>query len=122
MTAFRSLSVVIPVYNEHESLDALMGELTPVLDGLDLRSEIVFVDDGSTDGSRDVLQRLADQDARVRVVFLRRNFGKGAALMAGFRTVTGDVVITMDADLQDDPSEIPALVADLEAGADLVSG
>ncbi len=122
MSAFRFLSVVIPVYNEHESLDALMDELTPVLDGLDLASEVVFVDDGSSDGSVGVLNRLAEADPRVTVVVLRRNFGKGAALMAGFRHVTGDVVVTMDADLQDDPGEIPALIADLEGGADLVSG
>ncbi len=122
MSTFRSLSVVVPVYNEHESLDVLMEELVPVLDGLGLTAQIIFVDDGSSDGSLGVLNRLAEADPRVTVVVLRRNFGKGAALMAGFRQVTGDVVITMDADLQDDPAEIPALVADLEAGADLVSG
>lgn len=122
MSTFRSLSVVVPVYNEHESLDVLMEELVPVLDGLGLAAQIIFVDDGSSDGSLGVLNRLAEADPRVTVVVLRRNFGKGAALMAGFRQVTGDVVITMDADLQDDPAEIPALVADLEAGADLVSG
>ncbi len=122
MTDFRSLSVVIPVFNEHESLDPLMAELVPVLDALDMETEIVFVDDGSTDGSARLLTRIADDDPRVRVVILRRNFGKGAALMAGFRQVSGEVVITMDADLQDDPAEIPGLIADLAAGADLVSG
>ncbi len=122
VSGFRSVSIVIPVYNEHESLDVLMGELVPVLDALELDSEIVFVDDGSSDGSAAVLARIAGEDDRVRVVVLRRNFGKGAALMAGFRTASGDVVITMDADLQDDPAEIPGLIADLEAGADLVSG
>lgn len=122
VTDFRSLSVVIPVFNEHESLVPLMSELVPVLDALDMETEIVFVDDGSTDGSARLLTRIADDDPRVRVVILRRNFGKGAALMAGFRQVSGEVVITMDADLQDDPAEIPGLIADLAAGADLVSG
>lgn len=116
-----SVSVVIPVFNERDSLRPLLDELTSVLDGLELRSEVVFVDDGSTDGSREMLGQLA-ADARVRVVVLRRNFGKGAALMAGFRHATGDVVVTMDADLQDDPAEIPGMLAELAAGADLVSG
>ena len=115
-----SLTVVIPVYNEHESLRPLMDELGTVLDGLAIPSDVVFVDDGSTDGSREVLAELA-ADPRVRVIQQRRNFGKGAALMAGFRHATGDAVITMDADLQDDPAEIPGILADLEE-VDLVSG
>lgn len=116
------VSVVIPVFNERESLGPLMAELDPVLVALDRPAEVVFVDDGSGDGSRDELMRIAAHDPRVRVVLLRRNFGKGAALMAGFRAAHGDAVVTMDADLQDDPAEIPAMLAELAAGADLVSG
>ncbi len=122
MAALDSISVVIPVFDERESLRPLVAELLPVLRSLGLRAEVVFVDDGSRDGSGDVLADLAAAEAQVRVVSLRRNFGKGAALMAGFRHATGDAVVTMDADLQDDPAEIPAMVAALQEGADLVSG
>lgn len=121
VSTVQSLSVVIPVYNEHESLLPLWDELRAVLDGIGIPSDVVFVDDGSTDGSRGVLEELA-ADPRVTVIEQRRNFGKGAALMAGFRHASGDAVVTMDADLQDDPAEIPGMIADLEAGADLVSG
>jgi glycosyltransferase involved in cell wall biosynthesis len=116
------VSVVIPVYNEKESLRPLAAEVLPILRALGRRAEVVFVDDGSTDGSTAVLEELAAQEAEVRVVILRRNFGKGAALMAGFRHAEGDAVVTMDADLQDDPAEIPRMLGALEAGADLVSG
>lgn len=122
MAALDSISVVIPVFDERESLRPLLAELLPVLRSLDRRTEVVFVDDGSRDGSGDLLEELAGAEAEVRVVRLRTNFGKGAALMAGFRYATGDAVVTMDADLQDDPAEIPAMVGALEAGADLVSG
>jgi len=122
VAALDSISVVIPVFDERESLRPLVAELLPVLRSLGLRAEVVFVDDGSRDGSGDVLADLAAAEAQVRVVSLRRNFGKGAALMAGFRHATGDAVVTMDADLQDDPAEIPAMVAALQEGADLVSG
>lgn len=121
VSAIKSLSVVIPVYNEHESLHPLMQELNVVLDAIPQTAEVVFVDDGSTDGSRVILEELAEQP-RVRVVQQRRNFGKGAALMAGFRHATGDAVITMDADLQDDPAEIPRMIELLEQGTDLVAG
>jgi glycosyltransferase involved in cell wall biosynthesis len=122
MSALTSVSVVIPVYEERESLRPLLDELLPVTRSLGRTVEIVFVDDGSRDGSAEVLADLASSIAEVRVVRLRRNFGKGAALMAGFRHATGDAVVTMDADLQDDPAEIPAMVRALEEGADLVSG
>ena len=117
-----SVSLVIPVYNERESLRPLLDEVLPVVRALGRRAEVVFVDDGSTDGSTLLLEQLALDEPEVRVVVLRRNFGKGAALMAGFRHATGDMVVTMDADLQDDPCEIPAMLAALEDGADLVSG
>lgn len=117
----RSLTVVIPVYNEVDSLHPLTEELLGVLETVPMRCDIVFVDDGSTDGSRAVLEEIA-KDPHIRVIQQRGNFGKGAALMAGFRHASGDAVVTMDADLQDDPAEIPAMLADLEDGADLVSG
>ena len=122
MVPLTSISVVIPVFNERESLRPLAEELLPVVRSLGRTAEVIFVDDGSQDGSFAALEELAATEADVRVVRLRRNFGKGAALMAGFRHARGDAVITMDADLQDDPSELPAMIAALEDGADLVSG
>ena len=122
MARLTSVSIVIPVYNERESLRPLMEELLPVTAKLGRPTQVVFVDDGSTDGSAEVLAELAAAHRPVRVVRLRRNFGKGAALMAGFRHATGDAVVTMDADLQDDPTEIPKLIDALESGADLISG
>ena len=122
MPTIPSISVVIPVFDEQESLRPLLDELLPVVRGLDRQAEVILVDDGSRDGSRDLILELAAAEPEVRGVFLRRNFGKGAALMAGFRHAGGAAVVTMDADLQDDPAEIPAMLAALEAGADLVSG
>jgi glycosyltransferase involved in cell wall biosynthesis len=116
------LSVVIPVYNEVESLPELHAELVRVLDDLGWGWEVVYVDDGSRDGSDRVLGELAARDPRVRGVSFRRNFGKAAALAAGFRLARGVWVATMDADLQDDPAELPRLIAALEGGHDLVTG
>jgi len=116
------VSVVIPVFDERESLRPLAAELLPALQALGRRYEVIFVDDGSRDGSTEVLADLAAAEPEVRVVRLRRNFGKGAALMAGFREARGDAVVTLDADLQDDPAEIGRMLAVLEDGADLVSG
>ncbi|MEQ8833791.1 MAG: glycosyltransferase family 2 protein [Miltoncostaeaceae bacterium] len=116
------ISVVIPVFNEERSVRPLVDELLATLDTLDRPGEILFVDDGSTDGTPAELSALADEHERVGVVTLRRNFGKATALMAGFREARGEVVITIDGDLQDDPTEIPTLLAELDAGADLVSG
>ena len=116
------VSVVIPVYNERESVRPLAQELLPVLRALGRRTEVLFVDDGSTDGTSEVLADLAAAEPEIAVVRLRRNFGKAAALMAGFREAQGDAIVTIDGDLQDDPAEIPRLLAELEAGADLVSG
>ena len=110
------------MFNERESIGPLIDELLPVLDGLGVPTEVVVVDDGSTDGTRAILEVLVDHHPSVRAVFLRRNFGKGAALMAGFREATSEVIVTIDGDLQDDPAEIPRLVAGIEEGADLVSG
>ena len=116
------ISVVVPLLDEERSLEALYQEITAALEPLDESFEVVFVDDGSTDGSMGVLTRLAEEETNVVVVHLRRNFGKAAALQAGFLEARGDVVVTMDADLQDDPAEIPALLAKLDEGFDLVSG
>jgi glycosyltransferase involved in cell wall biosynthesis len=117
------LSVVIPVYNEEESLPELYERLNEVTAELGWEYEYIFVDDGSTDRSIIVLRELREKDpGHVNVISFRRNYGKSAALETAFRAVDGDVVITMDADLQDDPREIPNLIARLDAGADLVSG
>jgi glycosyltransferase involved in cell wall biosynthesis len=117
------LSVVIPVYNEEESLPELYDRLNEVATATGWQYEYIFVDDGSTDRSVIVLRELREMDPwHVNVISFRRNYGKSAALETGFRAVDGDVVITMDADLQDDPGEIPNLVAKLNSGADLVSG
>ena len=116
------ISVVVPLLNEEHSLDELYAEIAGALQARDEEFEVVFVDDGSTDGSMAVLSRLHDEVSNVVVVHLRRNFGKAAALQAGFLEARGDVVVTIDADLQDDPAEIPQLLAKLDEGFDLVSG
>jgi glycosyltransferase involved in cell wall biosynthesis len=116
------LSIVVPLYNEEQSLDKLHQELVAALDPLGEDYEIVFVDDGSTDGSFGALTEIQSRASDVVVVHLRANFGKAAALKAGFLEARGDIVVTLDADLQDDPAEIPKLLAKLEEGFDLVSG
>jgi len=116
------ISVVVPLFNEEHSLDALYHEIAAVLDSQPEPYEVVFVDDGSTDGGMVALERLHAETTNVVVVHLRRNFGKAAALQAGFLEARGDVVVTMDADLQDDPAEMKRLVEHLESGYDLVSG
>jgi glycosyltransferase involved in cell wall biosynthesis len=116
------ISVVVPLYNEERSLEALYGELTRALEGRGDEWEVIFVDDGSTDGSLATLTRLHEAMPNVVVVHLRRNFGKAAALQAGFLEASGELVVTIDADLQDDPAEINQLLAKLDEGFDLVSG
>ena len=116
------ISVVVPLLNEERSLEALYREIADALEPLGHDYEVVFVDDGSTDASLAVLSRLHDETTNVVVIHLRRNFGKAAALQAGFVEARGDLVITIDADLQDDPAEIPKLLAKLDEGFDLVSG
>lgn len=116
------LSLVIPVFNEQESLARLVAEIDAVAKALpEWRYEILFVDDGSTDGSWDRIRELAADD-RVRGLRFRRNFGKAAALAAGFVQARGEIVFTLDADLQDDPAEIPQFLAAIQAGKDVVSG
>jgi len=116
------ISVVVPVYNEERSVALLFEELRSSLEGMAAEWEAVFVDDGSTDGTFAALTRLHAGAGNVRVVRLRRNFGKAAALAAGFAQAAGDVVVTIDGDLQDDPAKIPRLLAKLDEGFDLVSG
>jgi glycosyltransferase involved in cell wall biosynthesis len=116
------ISVVIPLLNEEQSLETLYREVSTALEQRGEPFEVVFVDDGSTDGSMNVLSRLHAETTNVVVVHLRRNFGKAAALQAGFNEARGDTVVTIDADLQDDPAEIPQLLAKLDEGFDLVSG
>ena len=116
------ISVVIPVFNEAEGLPSLFATLAAALDDLPHAVEIVFVDDGSRDGSADVLEAFAQQDRRVSVIRLRRNYGQTSAMMAGIQHSTGDVIIPMDADGQNEPRDIPLLLAKLDEGFDVVSG
>jgi len=116
------ISVVVPVHDEERTVALLYDELESALQPLDQPWEVVFVDDGSADGSFAALTRLHNAQDNVRVVRLRKNFGKATALTAGFAHAEGDVVVTIDADLQDDPAEIPRLLAKLDEGFDLVSG
>jgi glycosyltransferase involved in cell wall biosynthesis len=114
------LSFVIPLYNEKDSLEILYREILQNLKGNDY--EIIFIDDGSTDGSFDIISNIASYDSKVKVVKFRKNFGKAAGLHTGFQLAKGDIVFTMDADLQDNPIEIPNFIKKLEEGYDMVSG
>lgn len=116
------LSIVVPLYNEAPSLPELHERITAALQELKLPAEMIFVDDGSTDDSFETLTNLRRRDARVRILQFRRNYGKSAALAAAFSRARGRFLITMDADLQDDPAEMKALLEKLEAGYDLISG
>jgi glycosyltransferase involved in cell wall biosynthesis len=116
------LSVVIPVYNEAPNLEELHREFTSVLSGLGRPYEIILVDDGSADQSFDILARLHAGDARTRVIRFRRNFGQTAAFAAGIAAARGALIITADADLQNDPHDIPAMLAEIARGADIVCG
>ncbi|MFK7927775.1 MAG: glycosyltransferase family 2 protein [Myxococcota bacterium] len=118
-----SLSVVVPAYNEEDSLDPLFEEVKGVMDGIGEPWELIFVDDGSSDGTVRAMYGIADRDPRVKVVKFVRNFGKSAAYMAGFSEIEGQTVITLDADLQDDPNEIPRMLERLRTdGWDLIVG
>ncbi len=116
------LSIVIPAYNELANIEPLYAEVSNAARSLGCPYEIVLVDDGSTDGSAAALDELADRDFAVRVIHFRRNFGQTAALSAGLRVASGDVIITLDADLQNNPADIPLLLAKLDEGYDLVHG
>jgi glycosyltransferase involved in cell wall biosynthesis len=116
------ISVTVPVYNEAESLPILVERVTGVLGQIGRPWELIFINDGSQDGSEEVLDRLAEGNAAVKVVHFRRNYGQTAAMMAGFDFARGDIIIPMDGDLQNDPSDIPKMLAKLEEGFDVCSG
>ena len=117
-----ALTIVVPVFNEAESLVELHQQIRSAANSNNYEVQVVFVDDGSTDGSWKMISELAANEPNVLGIRFRRNFGKAAALTAGFDVATDPYVVTMDADLQDDPAELPLLVAKLEQGADVVSG
>jgi len=116
------LSVILPVFDERDNLQVLYGELFQTLEALATSYEVLFVDDGSTDGSNEVLAEIQSHDENVRVIELRRNFGQTAALAAGFDFAVGGIVITMDADGQNDPKDIPLLLSEIERGFDMACG
>ena len=116
------LSIVIPVYNEEDSIEPLYSGLKEVLEGLDRSYEIVVVDDGSSDGSFNILKELHLRDPLVKVIRLRRNFGQAAAFAAGFDRAVGEIIVSMDADLQFDPADISKLLDKISEGYDIVSG
>jgi glycosyltransferase involved in cell wall biosynthesis len=117
-----TVSVVVPFYEEEEAIAAFFAELMPVLDALPFPADVIAIDDGSADATFDRLAAERARDPRIKVIRFRRNFGQTAALAAGFAHATGDVVVTMDGDLQNDPADIPRLLAKLDEGWDVVSG
>lgn len=121
-SSFRKLSVVIPLFNEEESLNPLANEIRKALKVIDLGYEIIFVDDGSVDRSLSIIKDICKTDKRFKYISFQKNYGKSAALQMGFKEATGDVVVTMDADLQDDPGEIINLLKKLDEGYDVISG
>src|SRR5262245_27046023 len=114
-----NISVVIPLYNERDNVRLLHEALDAVLASMDRSYEIVLVNDGSSDGTEAALDALAGQDPHVKIVHFRRNFGQTAALAAGIDHAGGEIIVTLDGDLQNDPGDIPSLVAKLEEGYDL---
>lgn len=120
--SFAKISIVVPLFNEEESLEPLYNEIMKVVKSINIDYELIFVDDGSTDKSLEKLREINRKDNKVRFLSFRKNYGKSAALNVGFQKAHGDAVITMDADLQDDPAEIPNLLKKLDEGFDMVSG
>ncbi len=116
------ISFVIPVLNEAGTIESLYSRLLEVVEKNNLSFEVIFIDDGSTDNSFHILKDIHNKDKRVKVIRFRRNFGKAAAISAGFEKAKGDIIITMDADLQDRPEEIPGFLKKIDEGYDLVSG
>ncbi|MCL2878513.1 MAG: glycosyltransferase family 2 protein [Acidobacteria bacterium] len=115
------ISLIVPVYNERENIPQFLDSARAAMDATGEDYEIVFVDDGSTDGSETLLDALPDADPRIRVIHFRKNFGQTAAMAAGFDNAAGDILIPLDADMQNDPSDIPAILAKLREGFDVVS-
>jgi glycosyltransferase involved in cell wall biosynthesis len=115
-------SIVVPIFNEQDNIEALYSALTGALDSYNRDYEVILVDDGSTDGSFPALKRLAALDSRFKVIRFRRNFGQTAAMSAGFDAASGEIIIPMDGDLQNDPADIPLLIKKLQEGYDVVSG
>jgi glycosyltransferase involved in cell wall biosynthesis len=122
MTPNLELSVIIPLFNEEESIEPLYAKLIAVLSKLNKPFEIIFINDGSSDRSYEILSRLAAKDINLKVIQLRRNFGQTAAMSAGFDHARGKIIVPMDADLQNDPADIPLLLAKLDEGYDVASG
>ncbi len=118
----KKISIVTPIYNEKDNVKLLLEKLYSVLDTIDYTFEVIAVDDGSSDGSAELLDHLITQYHNLRVIHFKRNFGQTAAMMAGFDEATGDVMIPMDSDLQNDPDDIPKLLQKIEEGYDVVSG
>jgi glycosyltransferase involved in cell wall biosynthesis len=122
MANFEMVSIVVPLYNEQENVRPLYARLTEVLNRLAQPYELIFVDDGSRDRTPEILDEIYEKDGRVSVVRLRRNFGQAPALQAGFDFAQGDIIISMDGDLQHDPEDIPEFLAQMAKGYDVVSG
>jgi glycosyltransferase involved in cell wall biosynthesis len=116
------ISVTIPIYNEEGNIPILYERVTSALRAISRPWELVFVNDGSNDSSEDLLDEIAEKDPNVKVIHFRRNFGQTAAMMAGFNFATGDIIIPMDGDMQNEPADIPLLLAKLDEGYDVVSG
>jgi len=116
------LSVCVPIYNEEESIPILYENIKNVLCKLNREWEIILINDGSVDGSAAIMDQLAEKDSRVKIIHFRRNYGQTAAMMAGIDYASGDVIIPIDADLQNDPEDIPKLLAKLDEGFDVCSG
>ncbi len=119
---FKKISIVVPLYNEEESLKPLANEIRKTMKLVNIAYEVLFIDDGSNDKSLEIIKEISKADTRFKFISFRKNYGKSAALNVGFRAASGDAIITMDADLQDDPNEIPNLLKKLEEDFDLCSG
>lgn len=116
------VSVAVPLFNEEESVPVLYEQLKTVLDGLDVPYEIIFVDDGSSDDTFKVAKRIARNDPHLRVIKFRRNFGQTPAMAAGIDHANGEIIVTMDGDLQNDPLDIPEFITEIQSGFDIVVG
>src|SRR5512145_2916080 len=115
------VSIIVPIYNERDNLDPFLNALQQALDPTGEDYEVLLIDDGSTDGSAAHMELLADKDPRIKIIQFRRNFGQTAAMAAGFDYAAGSILIPIDADMQNDPRDIPAILAKLREGYDVVS-